>query len=182
MISIAHRPRPDQHPIARLRRIAANVADGNPLEPSDGAWLADKVHQYIAEAPLGATLDSVFDLAPAPGQLPWWSVENLDNRNRLIVEAARQFFPDLKPSRQAAELARRGRRYEASAWRRDRQSESMPRGYYDRLDGVFFALLSRHGGMPGKRQIERILKAGNGLSMTSTTGYSCHRDPVSVRP
>ena len=57
--------------IARLRRVLPWLDTGD----ADARWMAARLKEYFDTAELGAALDAVLDLAPAPGGVTWFEVE-----------------------------------------------------------------------------------------------------------
>jgi hypothetical protein len=145
-------------PIAWLRRVATAAAAGERLEARDSKRLAGCLGRYFELGPRGATMDLCFGMSPMPGGESLWREEQRSDRNGLIVEAAAQCLPDLLPRQQASVLKLRAHRYQLSHWRSDHRHTEPPAEYAGRLEHYLFQLFKHHEGLPGERQIQRILE------------------------
>ena len=106
---------PVEATLGRLRRAVARMRC---IDDPDVAFVADGITSVLAGD--RDSLDEVFGIRPGPGQRRPSTLARLAARNALYRQAAREFFPDLTPTRQAREIHRAFSRYEASAWRRDK--------------------------------------------------------------
>ncbi|UIJ96732.1 hypothetical protein LZK82_12880 [Rhizobium leguminosarum] len=106
----------------------------------------------------GETTDvaAALDLKTPPGKRGWRTVSRVEARNAAIRETAAKFFPALKPTQQADELAVALRRYEASAWRTDWQKETCPYKASD-LHAALWLILTRVDHALSAERIRKIL-------------------------
>ena len=105
-------------PIDTLRRIAARTPTAADLD-----WLSGRVGTYLAEPERG--LDAALDLAPGPGQSPWWQAERRRRRDATIRRLA-EHFPHARPWRTADSIVSAARRYQSSSWLRDQHRSEPP--------------------------------------------------------
>lgn len=75
--------------VARLRRIKAAAAAGQPLDPDDAAWLAAGLENYLGAACRGATLDQTLEVTALPFAAPWWEQQGLIDRRAALRELSR---------------------------------------------------------------------------------------------
>ena len=156
----------------RLRRLAVAA----PKLGDDGAWLAEVLAQYLVRAPAGLTLDAACGLALGPGGEPWWRTEARHRRDDLIREMRRSFFAAQSTHAAAVAITEAARRYEATAWRRDRTLASPPPGYAGTIRAALWLALATGERFPsGWRQITEIL---DGSNLQSNPSVSLQRDPV----
>ncbi|MBX4972344.1 hypothetical protein HJB73_02575 [Rhizobium lentis] len=106
----------------------------------------------------GETRDvaAALDLKTQRGKRGWRTVSQVEARNGAIREAAANFFPALKPTQQAKELAVALRRYSASAWRSDRQKQTCPYKARD-LHAALWLILTRADHALSAERIRKIL-------------------------
>lgn len=140
-------------PIARLRRLQAAGQSGSRPSAADMAWLAAALEKYLAEAPLGLTMDAALDLVPTAGCNAWWRIEAREARNAAIVELHRNCFADLQIPKAAKEIARLVHKAQKPS-RKLTQSPTVPESRADRL---IAAALCTGLPFPGQRQIANIL-------------------------
>ena len=133
--------------IAALRRSAELLAA---LPDPAAAAIAAALRRYEAEAPFGMTLDRALGLAPAPGKTPWWQAEASERRNAALRAIRDQHFANLGNTQAAREIATMGRRFLASAGRRDRLPSEAK---------LLLETVARSGGFPGPRRIMDILRS-----------------------
>lgn len=144
---------------ARLRRIAACAAAGQPLPDGDGEWLADRLARYLETAADGNRLDDIFGLSPAPGDVGWWTIEARARRDDLIREIAARHCTGAIAQRAAA-IAFEARRYESGAWLRERHGDRPPPGSAGTLRELLFLAFKAHPRFPQSvRQIRTIIEA-----------------------
>lgn len=111
--------RPGLAAAARLRRLAEHLAAG---QDADALWLASGLQRYLTEAPAGARLEDVLDLATSPGGTPWWRAERDARRDALLCQLAAD-LPGTTSARAHA-LAGKLRRYASTGWPLDRRRGS----------------------------------------------------------
>ena len=143
--------------VEKLRELLA-VAESGQLAAL-GTWLLPRLENYLTNAPHGTTLDEALDLTVAPGGLPWWRQEELDQRNVAFRDLAKKHFGNLDLNGQADEILRAARRYRGGRWRFDRSTEFNSKKYADlRSQLLYEAFWHGDGDVPdSKRQICRIL-------------------------
>jgi hypothetical protein len=86
----------------------------------------------------------------------WRGASVFAARDTAIREAAEAFFPALKPTQQAKELAAALLRYQASAWRSDQQKQNCPYKASD-LRAALWLILTRVDHALAARRIRKIL-------------------------
>lgn len=80
----------------------------------------------------------------------------LDQRNSLIIDLRRTFYPNVS-GREAARLMYQGlARFEAGPWRR-LQSEECPERYKGRIEHAYFVILRVAGRTPSEILIRKII-------------------------
>jgi hypothetical protein len=92
--------------IARLRQVAARLAEVSPPGDPLAAWFASAFARYSAGASSGLTLEQALDLDCVAGERAWWTIEKLQARDAGIRELAAKHFPGI-PARVAARGIRR---------------------------------------------------------------------------
>lgn len=148
-------PSPALASVARLRRLATALDDGERPDSGDGAWLASRLRRYLAGAERGLSVEMALDLAPMPGGQTWFEQERRVQRDSLLHDIAVQHFADLAPGPAAKKIMVAWRRYGRNRQVTDRrrgESSSAP----DTIDAALFQL-TRLGGPPEQRRVRDIL-------------------------
>lgn len=149
--------------LAPLRSLADHLAAGAPLPDRDRRQIADALARFLAgEEP---SLDEALGLKPQGGQRSAQTVAILAERDRLLREAAAEFFSGLLVTQQARELHRRWTRYEASGWRRERALDVVPSSRLGTLEGRLWAILRLRDFVPCERTIRGALATSSGYSL-----------------
>lgn len=150
--------------LAPLRSLFDFVAAGVPLPDRDRLALAEGLGCFFAGE---AELDEALGLrAEVPGGRTARTMAALDERDRLLREAARDFLPDLVEAHQARELHRRWTLYEASGWRRgERSLPTVPAHRVGTLEGRLWAVLRLRDNVLSERTIRRTLAMGRAYSL-----------------
>ena len=143
--------------MAALRRIAEACRAGRPPAPADAQWLAERLEAYEVQAPSGETLDKVLGIATPPGGRPWWWAEARRERDRILRQLARMFYPGRTVAEQAAEIGAAALRYRTSAWRWDRHARGMPEAYWGTARGLLFEAFRAAPVPLSARQLQTIL-------------------------
>ena len=102
----------------RMRRIREALEAGELPDPVDTQWFAGRLKHYEDNAHAGTRLDEVLSLVSGPGQAPWWRVERLKERDRLVRELAAT--REGNAHARAVWLQGVLRRYQSTSWNRDR--------------------------------------------------------------
>jgi hypothetical protein len=139
--------------ISRLRRIAARLATE---DDADAGWFVERTALYEAGARHGVSLDQALQLAPDPGHRPWWQLEDRGRRDGIIGDIRDRFYAGLPNRRSATLIAHTVRRYETTAWTRDRVWRNAPARYTGKIEALLFDLL-KLGPSPSARTVERVL-------------------------
>jgi hypothetical protein len=88
------------------------------------------------------------------------TLDAIERRNQLILEAADRYFPGLS----GRETARRLRvcllRYQCGAWRRTRTEASCPDRHLGRLEALLWQLLKVRDHVPGDKLVRTALARG----------------------
>jgi hypothetical protein len=144
---------------ASLSRIAKHARFG--ALGGDGSWLADGIELHIA----GAPIDQALKLA--------WSSACRARRDDAIRAFARLYLSTGTSAWSVAcSLQSQIRRYETSAWLRDREQGDMPPGYRETSREQLYTALTANAdagerGMPmSPRQLVRILRHAPPLVMS----------------
>ncbi len=116
--------------------------------------VATRLNRFVA----GETGDvaAALDLKQPRGKRAWRTVSQVEARNAAIREAAAKFFPALKRTQQANELAVALRRYAVSAWRIDQQEQTCPYKASD-LHAALWLILTRVDHALSGERIRKIL-------------------------
>lgn len=97
-------------------------------------------------------------LADGCGRRKLATMRSLDERDALLIEIARRFYPGLISKR---EIGRRLRsallRYQSGRWRRDRACEVCPRGHVGTITALLWCLLRVRDHVPSEMTIRRAL-------------------------
>lgn len=129
------------HPIDALRMVQAALLE---REDPASAMVANAIAAMVDD---GLGFEEAMNLVPG-----WRSAARLRARDAALLGiAARR--PGLSYRALAAEVETTCRRYEATAWPRDRDNDRRPDG----LHGLLFDLLAA-GGPPGNRHLRNIFK------------------------
>lgn len=111
-----------EHPEVRLRNISAAISSGVVPDWNDMLWLAPG----LVRVSNGEPADAAFGFKTKRGQRSTATRAALDQRDRLLREAATRFHGGLPKAAQAQRLHTQLMRYRASAWERERCAESCP--------------------------------------------------------
>ncbi|MCJ9695148.1 hypothetical protein MOV76_26480 [Rhizobium sp. PRIMUS64] len=116
--------------------------------------MAARLNRFVS----GETDDvaAALDLKTARGKRGWRSASLVAARDAAIREAAETFFPALKPSQQAKELAAALLRYQASAWCIDQRQQNCPYKASD-LHAALWLILTRVDFALSAERIRKIL-------------------------
>ena len=147
--------------VAALAGLAEAIERGDRLPAVDAAELAAAIRDALAGR---QSLDAALGLRGGPGERSAATRLMLARRDALLREAADRHFPDQPAAQQAEALAEAWRRYEASAWPRERGATVCP----PRHAGAVHALLwqaMKAGAMPvTARRIREILATSSAYS------------------
>ena len=105
----------------------------------------------------GEAADPVFGLKPKPGQRSWCTRTALDQRDRILREAAGRFYGGLPVAAQAQHLHVQLTRYSATAWVRERAFEACPDCRRGMIDELLWRALRHHDRVLSARSIRDIL-------------------------
>ena len=141
--------------VERVRRLA----DGKEDE-EDRRWLRGCLYAYLVCARHGLTLDAALGLSTDPGRLSWWRLESLRERDDAIRALAARICGDRPPpvAEQAVRVVELLRRYQASAWRSDRQSTAPPRHYCETKQ-LLWRICRADDAELSPRQVRRIISS-----------------------
>jgi hypothetical protein len=146
---------------AGLKRIAKHARSG--ALGDDGAWLADGIEAHVAGA---VPIDRALKAA--------WSSACRYRRDSTLRALAQLYLPPVSsPWSVACSLQSQIRRYETSAWLRDRELANMPPGYCETSREQLYTALRANAdagerGMPvSARQLVRILRHDPPLVMSN---------------
>lgn len=138
------------HPINRLRRIAARLAE---CGDDEADWFSQSLAEYESGARLGLRLDEALGMSIGRGRTAWFETEANAQRDRIIREMAIRFFPNST----AREIAAAFRRYEGGEFRRHRGFKNPPPNADLKRRSMFRLLKSCIHGAPSERTVRRAL-------------------------
>ena len=126
------------------------------IDGPDATWLADGITSVLSGD--RASLDDALGLRPGPGQRSLKTQRQIQERDALYRQAAREFFPNLSKARQAYELHRRFSRYETTSWRRDKGAHvTCPERLIGTLQALAWESLSSENPVLSPERIRKIL-------------------------
>ncbi len=143
--------------IRRLRRIAWCCQNGVPLEPKLASWLGESLDCFLSRN--ASTVDAALGLRSAKGGIPWWREDAIRIRDDALRAYAKERAPDESLCAQARLVCQASRRYAASAWRIDRNAETVPVAYANKAKAYLWLAFKSGATMPvGERQLRNILR------------------------
>lgn len=160
--------------VARIRRITAALENGKELDADDRQWWAAAFREYLDGAALGLTLDSAVGVASRPYERPWFEMEALAERERLILELA-MYATATSCSGQAKAMASLAAGYAANGWLRERDLAEPPARRSGRSEEVLWHLHQCGASWPlGWRRILESLQKVPVVSANSLAALSAH--------
>jgi hypothetical protein len=138
---------PTPGPINRLRAI---VAELDAAGSEHAAWFGSALADY-ERRPADQDFGAVLGLNAAP---VWWRLEALARRDDAIRQLAERLPGGRRGRGAVAEVCKRLKRYEASAWRFDRHAADLPAD----SDRALMATVLRVGDPPAERQLRTIIR------------------------
>jgi len=145
-----------QTPADRLERIASSWQAGRPIPAEEYAWLAVGIGMFLGQT--ASSLEEALGLRYGRGGVPWWRERALRDRDAALRALADECFADLSICNRSRVIESLARRYAASAWRRDRDSDVMPAVYAGTPRAYLWRAFKSGGPMPlGERQIRNII-------------------------
>ena len=128
------------------------------LDDPDVAFIAHGITSVLSGD--RGSLDEALGLRPGPGQRRPSTLARLAERDKLYRRAAREFFPGLKPAKQAHELHRAFSRYETTAWRFDKGGTvTCPPQHAGTVRALAWEVLNLTDRVQSERSIRQILAA-----------------------
>lgn len=151
---------PGPEAVARLRRVADLLSTLGP----DGEWLADALERWREDE--AVTLDEALGVTGRARH-----AYRLHQRDVLLREMRRRFYPALSVNAAADEISKAMLRYETSAWLSDRYREAMPAQYAGTLRELAFRVLQLGCRMPASSsQWRGILGSGRNQQVADEVG------------
>ena len=130
--------------------------DGKPLDGDLADWLGEAIDGYLTRQ--FRTLEEALGLIFPRGGIPWWREEAMRKRDAALRYLADTFLDELTLSRQAQEIWTTARRYAASAWRFDHDTDDMPGQYAGTPKECLWQAFKSGAPMPiGERQLRNVL-------------------------
>jgi hypothetical protein len=124
--------------------------------------LGTAITKWLAAEDAGS-LDAALGLAATRGGRSWRTRAATAQRDELVRDAVRRFFPNESASRQAERLAEALARYRAGPdWRRDRAAAEIP--YQATLRGHAWTILKARDHALSAERIRKILVTSSGFS------------------
>ena len=142
--------------IETLQDISRRCLSGKRLSTEQTSWLGTSLEEFLEHR--CTTLDDALGLRFARGGVPWWRELAIIQRNEALNELAERFFGDESICARAQRIATLAKRYAASAWRHDRDRDTMPAHYGDTPKQFLWTAFVSGAAMPlGERQLRNIL-------------------------
>ena len=136
-----------------LRRISSAVRAGIAPDRNDLHWAAAAFDRVLS----GEPADAALGVKVGPGQRSWETRAALDQRDRLLRDAAKRFLGGLSVAAQADRLHKELSRYCASAWQRERTYERCPDRHRGSMHECLWLLLKLHDRVLSARSLRLIL-------------------------
>jgi len=152
--------------IELLENITARCLADQPLDQGQRHWLGRALAEYLAHR--CPTIEDAMALRGDRGGIPWWREQANRKRDAALRELADRHFARLSVTAQARQLYTLSLRYAASAWRFDRERETMPPHYAGTANQWLWAAFASGAPMPiGERQLRHILPGAAAAAGTS---------------
>lgn len=145
-------------PVAALRSLAKHLHSGAPLPDADREFLAEGIGRFLTG---DDDLDCALGLKTEPGQRSVRTRAAIAERDRLVAEAAAEFFSDEPPAAQARAIHERWTRYATSGWRRERALSTLPSIRHGKIEGRIWQIMKVRDFVLKERSIRGILDASN---------------------
>lgn len=143
-------------PVDRLRDIARRCQAGQPLDPGHSLWLAKALNDYLEKAT--DSLEEAMGLRYGRGGMPWWREAAMRERDAALRTLAETYFCELSTCARSRQIATLAKRYDASAWRIDRDRDEMPEHYAGKPQELLWRAFKSGATMPlGERQVRNIV-------------------------
>lgn len=142
--------------IGKLRQIAHHCMSGQKLPDDLSLWLGTGLQRFLDQE--CRSLNEALDLRTDRGGVPWWMEEAIRTRDSALRDIARYCFPDEAKTGRARRVQQMTVRYAASAWRFDRERETMPPNYRGTPKEHLWCAFRSGAAMPiSERQLRNIL-------------------------
>ena len=151
-------------PVAALRSLAKHLHSGAPLPDADREFLAEGIGRFLTGE---EELDCALGLKAEPGQRSARTRAAIAERDRLVAEAAVEFFPDQPPAAQARGLHQRWSRYAVSGWRRERALSAPPPMRRGKIEERLWQVMKVRDLVLTERSVRAILAASYPYSLPS---------------
>ncbi len=158
-----------KHAIDNLRSIAELCRSGRALPEALASWLAASLQIFLDGR--YSSFAEAFGLKNSRGGISWRSAASIRARNAALRDLASRHFGHLSMSNQAKLIHRDSSRYAATAWRFDRQRQSMPAEYVGTSKEFLWRAFKSGAAMPlCLRQLRTILA---GVRSSSAVERAC---------
>jgi hypothetical protein len=142
--------------IQYLREISRTCLSGQPLTGKLARWLGVSLDQFLNQRV--RSLEDAMGIRSPRGGVPWWMEEAIRRRDRALRALADRFAAHLHGRAQACFIHQLATRYAASAWRFDRQTSMLPKGYAGSCYEYLWLAFSSGAPMPiGERRLRSVL-------------------------
>jgi hypothetical protein len=142
--------------IHNLREITRRCLAGEQLDDELSCWLGASLLEFLERR--SPTVDKAFGLEFPRGGIPWWMEEAIRKRDAALRKLAERYLADRCLSARSRQVRILSCRYEASAWRQDRDRRDMPRRYVGTPNEYLWRAFKSGAAMPlGERQLRSIL-------------------------
>lgn len=147
--------------LAPLRSLAEHLEALPDRDPDLDLCLSGLARFLAGEA----GLEEAMGLRTVAGQRSARTRATMDERDRMLREAAAEFFPGISFDAQADAIHTRWQRYAATGWLRERALDVVPPHRTGTLEERFWTILRARDHVIARRTIRLILAASSGYSL-----------------
>lgn len=142
--------------IRKMREISLRCQQGIPLDEKHLTWLGESLRKFLEQQCV--SVDEAFGIKNPRGGVPWWREEQIRVRDDALRELARSFDLSASVTGIARQICTLARRYEASAWRFDRELDVVPNHYAGTPKENLWKAFKSGAPMPlGERQLRQVI-------------------------
>ena len=142
--------------IERLRSIAMQCREGEPIEEKTARWLADSLGAFLSKQ--ANSLDEALGIKMGRGGVPWWREEAIRRRDNALRQLRAEYYSDLSVNQAARAITQEAKRYGSTAWRFHKNEEELPVRLRGTPREALWVAFSSGATMPlGERQLRTIL-------------------------
>ena len=139
-----------------LREISLRCQQGKPLDEKHLSWLGESLRKFLNQQCI--SVDEAFGIKNPRGGVPWWREEQIRVRDGALRELARSLDSNASVTGVARQICTLAKRYEASAWRFDRELDVVPNHYDGTPKEILWRAFKSGAPMPlGERQLRQVI-------------------------